>query len=379
MQTWMITGISSGIGYEFASQLLEAGECVIGTVRRMKAIVPLQEKYADRLIVYQLDIRNYDEIEEIVEDAFKRVQSIDVILSNSGIGVKGAVEQVSRQDIDAVFSTNLIGSILFIRACVPCLKRQGHGRIIQMSSISARAPQKYWSLYAATKYGINGFCEALALELEPWNIHVNIIEPGTVRTDFWIHSKTAIKADSELLSEYINKAEIDPYKMVKLIIGCCKSSNLPLHIVMGEHACKSIIDTLRRDLAIYEKQRQMARDVKAVRCVPAKGGLLAFPENVGERKLLMWGLGKDAERIFEYFDWSLWDKKLYGFIERNKEKIGKVFVGREIFSPSDIKNWKNFFVIVATTKYYGEVKETLLSYHLSEGKDFCHWEELRKR
>lgn len=378
MRTWMITGISSGIGYEFTNQLLEAGECVVGTVRRMEPIQALQKKYPNTLIVYQVDIRDYDAVENFVRDAFSGRKGIDVVLSNSGIGVKGAIDEVNRQDIDDIFATNLIGAIIFIRACVPYLKMQGYGRIIQMSSINGRVPAKNWAIYNATKYGINGFCEALMLELEPWNIHVNIIEPGTVRTAYWSHSRTATKSDSDLLSEYSEKAEVDPCRMVKLIINSCVSTKLPLHIVMGERACRSIVDALRRDLVTYEKQWQLARDAKAVRRVPI-GGVLSFPEGVGGRKLLMWGLGEDAKRIFEYFDWSLWDEKLYGFVEKDRDMVGKIFIGREIFHPTDVENWESFFVIVTTTKFYGEVRTALESFRLREGKDFCHWEKLRKR
>ena len=89
-------------------------------------------------------------------------------------------------------------------------------------------------------------------------------------------------------------------------------------------------------MVTYEKQWQLARDAKAVRRVPI-GGALSFPEGVGGRKLLMWGLGEDAKRIFEYFDWSLWDEKLYGFVEKDRDMAGKIFIGREIFHPTDVE------------------------------------------
>lgn len=375
MQTWMITGISSGFGYEFAKQLLKAGERVIGTVRQTEAVKALRQEYPDTLIVRRLDIRDYDAVEEFVKNSFEEFGSIDVILSNSGIGIKGAVEEINRCDIENIISINLVGAIIFLRACVPYLKSQGYGRIVQMSSVGARIAADKWAYYYASKHGINGFCETLALELRAWNIHVNIIEPGSAQTDFWNHCKATSQSQLEAFARYRNRAEIDPERMVKLLISSFSSQSLPLHIVMGEDAYMGVTNTLRKDLREYEKQKELAKAAKAI--IPNKRCLL-LPETLEKRKLLMWGLGGDAENIFEFYDWSAWDRKLHGFVEMNKEKAGKVFIGREIFFPADIKDWSCFYVIIATTKNHDYIKAKLETYNLEEKKDFCYWKDLRK-
>ena len=133
-RTWLITGVSSGFGYEMTKQLLETGNTVIGTVRNTKNIEDLKEKYPDTLDVQILDVTDVQGIHELVRKSFENYGKIDVVVSNAGYGLFGAAEELSDDEINHIIATNLTGSIMLIRDSLPYMRAQGGGRIIQLSS-----------------------------------------------------------------------------------------------------------------------------------------------------------------------------------------------------------------------------------------------------
>jgi NAD(P)-dependent dehydrogenase (short-subunit alcohol dehydrogenase family) len=123
-------------------------------------------------------------VRRVVDEAFSTLGKIDVVVSNAGYGLFGAAEEVSDEQIRAQIDTNLIGSIQVIRAALPRLRKQGGGRILQVSSEGGQIAYPNFSLYHATKWGIEGFVEAVAQEVEAFNIQLTLIEPGATATDF---------------------------------------------------------------------------------------------------------------------------------------------------------------------------------------------------
>ena len=183
-KTWFITGISSGFGHAMTEQLLESGHTVIGTVRNTDKVQELIDKYPDTFDCRILDVTNVPQIHEVVDGAWADHKEIDVIVSNAGYGLFGAAEELTDEQVDKIIATNLTGSIDFIRANLPYLRKQNHGRIIQISSYGGTVAYAANSLYHATKFGINGFCESVAQEVAKFNIGVTIVEPGGARTEF---------------------------------------------------------------------------------------------------------------------------------------------------------------------------------------------------
>lgn len=270
-RVWLITGISSGFGKAITEQLLEKGETVVGTVRTKKDdIKALEEKYPDNLDVEHLDVTNTQEIREVVNKTIQRYGKIDVLVNNAGYGLFGAAEELSDKDIDLIIATNLTGSIQMIRAVLPYMRAQKSGHIIQISSYGGQVAYAGNSLYHATKFGIEGFCESVAQEIAPFNIKFSIIEPGGARTEFRYGSAH----DANLMPEYDNTmahaflkmldpengwAHGDPNKMASRIIEVADKDATQLHLVLGSQALQATIDRLSERLNEYQGEKDVAK------------------------------------------------------------------------------------------------------------------------
>lgn len=177
-RSWLITGVSSGFGLEMTKQLLAKGDTVIGTVRKPEAVADLVKAYPDTFDCRLLDVRDTDAVRRVVDEAFAKHGRIDVIVSNAGYGLFGAAEELSDEQVDSILATNLRGSISLIRASLSYLRKQQGGHIIQISSYGGQVAYAANSMYHATKFGIEGFCESVAQEVAEFNVHVTIVEPG---------------------------------------------------------------------------------------------------------------------------------------------------------------------------------------------------------
>lgn len=267
MKTWLITGVSSGFGYEMTKILLEKGDRVIGTVRVKDKVQGFIDKYPDTFDCQLLDVTDVHKVQGVVKNSFEKHGRIDVIVSNAGYGLFGCVEELSDEQIDHIIATNLVGSIQFIKTALPYLRRQGGGRIIQMSTYGAQVAFAANSMYHATKFGIEGFCEALAQEVKQFGIGVTMVEPGGARTEFRYGSAKV----AELMPEYeschgfLNMLDAskglapgDPVKMAERIIESTDKEPAPLRMVLGSQALSSTLARLRERVADYETQTELA-------------------------------------------------------------------------------------------------------------------------
>jgi NAD(P)-dependent dehydrogenase (short-subunit alcohol dehydrogenase family) len=175
---WLITGVSSGFGRELTRQLLDRGDRVVGTVRDTKKVTDLLDRYPDTFRAEVLDVTDTTAVRELVDRTFDNVGRVDVVISNAGYGLFGAAEELTDQQVDHMIATNLTGSIRLIRAALPHLRAQGGGRIIQVSSYGGQVALPGNSMYHTTKWGVEGFCEAVAQEVAPFGIGMTIVEPG---------------------------------------------------------------------------------------------------------------------------------------------------------------------------------------------------------
>lgn len=267
--TWFITGVSSGFGLEMTKQLLEKGSKVIGTVRNKKKVEDLIKKYPDTFTCEVLDVTDVQAIHKLVDNSFKKFGRINVIVSNAGYGLFGAAEELSDEEVDHILATNLTGSIQLIRSALPHLRAQSGGRIIQISSYGGQVAFPGNSLYHATKFGIEGFCESVAQEVVAFNIGITIVEPGGARTEFRYGSAKVANLMPEydgnpahnflgMLDASKGLAVGDPVRMAARIIDIVDKDPAPLRMVLGSQALASTISTLKARIEDYEKQTELA-------------------------------------------------------------------------------------------------------------------------
>ena len=268
-RTWFITGVNSGFGRLMTERVLERGDRVAGTVRKMDAMDDLKAKYGDQLRLAHLEMTDLPEIRKVVEKAFAELGRIDVIISNAGYGLFGAAEELSDQQVAHQLSTNLFGPIRLVRSALPHLRAQGGGRIIGLSTYGGQAALPGGSLYHASKWGLEGFLDSIAQELAPFKIGVTIIEPGGARTNFRFSGAqlgTQIEAYKgtpaamvhTMIKDTSRLPPGDPAKIAKIIIESVEQNPAPKRIALGSDAYGAIHKALTDRLAALEAQRDVS-------------------------------------------------------------------------------------------------------------------------
>ncbi|MEA9392541.1 SDR family oxidoreductase [Acerihabitans sp. TG2] len=277
--TWFITGTSSGLGRQLTETLLARGDRVAATLRRVEVLDPLREQYGDRLWVAALDVTDTQVVRRVMDRAFAHWGHIDRVVSNAGYALFGAAEEANDEQICRQIDTNLIGSIQVIRAALPHLRRQGGGHILQVSSEGGQTAYANFSLYHATKWGIEGFVEAVAQEVAPFNITMTLIEPGPAKTGFadgLVRPPLMAEYDATPardVSRAVDNGQFsltgDPMKMVRAMIDCADSPAAPRRLALGSTAYEHIRASLQQRLESLEAQKAIAlsADIAAIdRC-----------------------------------------------------------------------------------------------------------------
>ena len=268
-RVWLITGISSGFGRHLAEQLLDRGDYVVGTVRKPESVADLREKFPELLRVEVLDVRDTEALRSVVERTVADLGRIDVVISNAGYGVFGAAEELTDEQVAAILATNLTASIQLIRAVLPHMRAAGGGRVIQLSSYGGQVAFPGNSMYHATKWGIEGFCESVAQEVAPFGIGVTIVEPGGARTEFRYGSAQVAdglpayagnpaRSFEKMLDPANGLAVGDPARMATAIIESVDKNPAPMRMVLGSQALDSTISTLETRLADFRTQKELA-------------------------------------------------------------------------------------------------------------------------
>jgi NAD(P)-dependent dehydrogenase (short-subunit alcohol dehydrogenase family) len=268
MKNWLISGASSGLGRLMTEHLLARGDRVVGTVRREEALSDLQIKHGNRLAVASVDLTDTVGTRAAVDDAFRRMGRIDVVVSNAGYGLFGAAEEVTDAQIDHQIRTNLMGSIQLIRAALRHFRGQRGGRVVQVSSEGGQIAYPGFSLYHATKWGIEGFIESVAQEVAPFGIDFIIVEPGPTGTKFGtnlvraaptdIYDDTPVGELRRAIAEGGFGIKGDAERTVKAIISAADEANPALRLTLGSTAYNSISRALAQRLAALEAQRELA-------------------------------------------------------------------------------------------------------------------------
>ena len=178
----LITGCSTGIGYQCAKQLHEMGYKVIATCRQQADVTRIK---SEGITCIQLDLADSQSIEVALKQVLLDADGkIDALFNNGAFGLPGAVEDLSRQAMEYQFQTNVFGTQELTNAVVKIMRKQGYGKILYNSSILGFAAMQYRGAYNASKFAIEGFADTLRLEIKQDNIQVSLIEPGPILSDF---------------------------------------------------------------------------------------------------------------------------------------------------------------------------------------------------
>jgi len=172
-----ITGISSGFGLETARLLSQEGHTVYGTVRR--AVEPLPQVH-----YFNVDVRDKQAVSDAVRQVVEKEGRIDVLVNNAGMGIGGPLEFATEEEIRLQMDTNFMGLVHCVDAVLPYMRRQGSGKIIALSSIGGLMGLPFQGFYSASKFAIEGYCEALRLETKSLGIKVVVLRPGDFATGF---------------------------------------------------------------------------------------------------------------------------------------------------------------------------------------------------
>jgi NAD(P)-dependent dehydrogenase (short-subunit alcohol dehydrogenase family) len=276
-KTWFITGASSGFGRILTEKLLARGDRVAATVRREHSLDDLGAHHGGRLWVAMLDVTDADSVRRVMDRAFAELGRIDVVVSNAGYGLSGAAEEVTDEQIRHQIDTNLVGSIAVIRACLPHLRAQGGGRVLQVSSEGGQITYPGFSLYHATKWGIEGFVEAVAKEVGSFGIALTLVEPGPTGTNFgaglvrpqpmMVYDGTSVGEVRRALANGAFEVTGDADKMVDVMIAITDGSAPPLRLTLGSIAYGSIRKALNDRLAALEASKTitLSTDIEKAR------------------------------------------------------------------------------------------------------------------
>lgn len=275
-QTWFITGVNSGFGRILSEKLLKRGDRVAGTTRKLEQLEDLKAQYGERLWLTYLDLTDTPGVREAVHAAFAHFGRIDVVVNNAGYGLFGAAEELSDEQIRHQIDTNLIGSIQVIRAAVPHLRAQGGGRILQVSSTGGQIAFPSFSLYHATKWGIEGFVEAVSQEVAPFHIEFTIVEPGTTKTNFGgglvspptmdVYENTPAGDVRRAVAANAFPMPGDAVKVAQAMIDSVDCKPAPKRLPLGSDTYTLIRAALVERLAALDGQKEIAlsADVKPV-------------------------------------------------------------------------------------------------------------------
>src|SRR5215203_295238 len=177
----LITGCSSGIGWATAERLARRGWTVYATARKVQAISPLEESGC-RLL--PLDVTDENSMRRAVEEVERQEGAVGVLVNNAGYSQSGAVEAVPMDKVRGQFETNVFGLVRMCQLVLPGMRRQGYGRIVNLSSMGGKLTFPGAGHYHATKHAVEAISDALRFEVEGFGVKVSVIEPGLIRTGF---------------------------------------------------------------------------------------------------------------------------------------------------------------------------------------------------
>ena len=251
MKTFLITGVSSGLGRAFAAGALAAGHRVVGTVRRPADAEAFEALAADRAHARLLDVTDDAAVHSTVADIESTVGPVDVVIANAGYGLEGVFEEAPLSEVRKQFATNVFGVAATLQAVLPYMRRRRAGHLMAVTSMGGLMAVPGMSAYCASKFAVEGMLESIRQEVAAFGIRVTAIEPGSFRTDWAGRSMTRAERsieDYDALFEPIRAARIsasgnqlgNPEKVAAAVLAVVEDENPPAHLVLGSDALRLI-------------------------------------------------------------------------------------------------------------------------------------------
>ncbi len=265
-KTFLITGVSSGLGRAFAEGALVAGHRVVGTVRNTDAAAAFGNLAPGRARPILLDITDFDAIPAAVATAEREAGPIDVLVNNAGYGHEGVLEESPLRDMQRQFEANVFGAVAMIKAVIPGMRERRAGRIINVTSMGGFITMPGIAYYCGSKFALEGVSEALSKEVKHLGIYVTALAPGQFRTDWagrsMIRAPRQI-ADYDTVMDPIRAARQaksgnqpgDPAKAAEALLKLVETDNPPVRLYLGADALKLVEDkiaAMQAEIASWE-------------------------------------------------------------------------------------------------------------------------------
>jgi NAD(P)-dependent dehydrogenase (short-subunit alcohol dehydrogenase family) len=254
-KVWVITGANRGIGRAIAEEALAQGDQVVCTARQPEQLSELASRHPNDCWVVRLDMNEESSLVPAARECLNAFGRVDVLVNNAGFGLQGMAEEVALAQVRQQMETNFFGLVGFTQPFITALRTQGSGWIVNISSIAGLRGSASFSMYNASKFAVEGYGEALALELEPFGVNVSNVEPGPYRTDWAgnsLHRSEAMKGLSiaspyfsenkrikDIFDERSGRQPGDPVQIARVLVTAAHSGRRPpMHMVFGEMAIK---------------------------------------------------------------------------------------------------------------------------------------------
>ena len=281
--TWLITGASSGLGYELAAHVLSRDHRVVLAARSEASMLRLAAHYPETALVVAVDVTNATQRESAVARAEQHFGSIDFLVNNAGIDYLGAIEEQREEDYRRVFEVNFFGAVALLRLVLPGMRARRSGTIVNVSSMDGIASLPGNAFYSASKFAMEGITESLWQEVEPLGLKAVLVEPGSFLTG--IDERTHFSG--ELIPDYdatsgaffrtmqnveALKDQIfpgDPKRAAEVLFDQLTGGSSAHRIILGSDALQRIEAKMEDLRADFDASLDFARSTDFVRATPA--------------------------------------------------------------------------------------------------------------
>jgi NAD(P)-dependent dehydrogenase (short-subunit alcohol dehydrogenase family) len=265
-KTFLITGVSSGLGAAFAAGALAAGHAVVGTVRSAANAAAFEATAPGRAHALQLDVTDFDAVPPAVVRAEQLAGPIDVLVNNAGYGHEGVLEESSMDDLRRQFDANVFGAVAMIKAVLPGMRVRRAGRIVNVTSMGGFITMPGLTYYCGSKFALEGISEALGKEVKSLGVHVTALAPGQFRTDWAGRSMDRTPRtipDYDAVMDPIRTARQaksgnqpgDPAKAAQALLALVASDDPPVRLYLGDDALQLVeqkLGQMKEEIATWE-------------------------------------------------------------------------------------------------------------------------------
>jgi len=269
-KVWLITGAGRGMGVDITKAALAAEHKVVATGRNIDSVAKALGENENLLIV-KLDVTKQGDADAAVNAAVEKFGRVDVLVNNAANFIAGFFEELTQVEIEQQLQTSLYGPMIVTRAVLPVMRKQRSGHIISISSTAGLTSLEFCSAYSASKFGLEGFMQALQTEIGPFGINTTIVNPGFFRTELLTEQST--KYADNPIADYTEKREQlmqfwkgangrqtgDPAKLAEALIKIASEEKPPIRFLAGADA----IATAEQVAATLQQQANAYREVSS--------------------------------------------------------------------------------------------------------------------